>query len=129
MTRILVVDDNATERASLVAALARPGRELAEAQDGAEALRRVLEAPPDLVILDLRLPDASGVEIAGAIRAVARTHRMPFVVVTAYHDAVAALDPKRFGAACVLTKPVTDAELNQAVEHCLSAPVESEHEL
>lgn len=129
MTRILVVDDNPTERESLVAALKRSGYRLVEAQDGAEALRRVLEDPPDLVVLDLRLPDATGVEIAGAIHAVAPTRRMPIVVVTAYHDAATALDPKRFGAQCVLTKPVSDADLNQAVERCLSAPVDADHEL
>jgi DNA-binding response OmpR family regulator len=117
--RILVVEDDTEQRAELVRILARAGYTVVHAADAADALRKVLYQAPELVVLDLRLPDASGVELAGAIRAVAGTTRMPLVVVTAYRDAAEELDPKRFGAECVLTKPVSAEQLQGAVERCL----------
>ena len=106
-------------------ALERAGYTVTRAANGAEALRQVLQDPPDLVVLDLRLPDVHGVELAGAIRAVAGTSRMPMVVVTGFSNDSADLDPERFGARCVLTKPVTDGELCSAVEHCLTSVVDT----
>jgi len=123
--RILVVDDDAEQRAELVGILAKAGYTVGQASDAADALRKVLEDPPQLVVLDLRLPDASGVELAGAIRAVAGTTRMPLVVVTAYRDAIEELDPRRFGAECVLTKPVSAPDLHAAVERCAQRTVEA----
>ena len=117
--RILVVDDDAEQRAELVRILAKAGYTVAHAADAADALRKVLYQAPELVVLDLRLPDASGVELAGAIRAVAGTTRMPLVVVTAYRDKAEELDPKRFEAECVLTKPVSAEQLQTAVARCL----------
>jgi CheY-like chemotaxis protein len=114
-----VVDDNGEQRATFARALADGGYAVEQAADAGEALRKALEAPPDVVVLDLVLPDARGVEVAGAFRAMTRTRRMPIVVVTAYTDAAEQLDPKRFSAECVLTKPVSDDELRAAVERCL----------
>lgn len=116
--RILVVDDEAEQRCAIVRALAEAGYDVDEAVDAGDALRHTLRSPPDLIVLDLRLPDASGVELAGALRAVSATQRTPFVVVTAWTDAADQLDPKRFGADCVLTKPVSDDDLRAAVARC-----------
>ena len=127
--RILIVDDEAAQRASLARALTEGGFTIEEAADAGEALRRSLRDPPDLIVLDLRLPDASGVELAGAFRAVSGTRRTPIVVVTAYTDAAAELDPKRFGAECVLTKPVSDEDLRAAVRRCFTRPSEDDDEL
>lgn len=118
--RLLVVDDDATQRAELVRILVKGGYTVGQAADANDAMRKVLAEPPDLVVLDLRLPDATGVELAGAIRSVAGTTRMPLVVVTGYSDDAAALDPERFGAECVLTKPVSAEQLRATVGHCIS---------
>ena len=123
MSRILVGDDEAEQRTDLVRVLASSGYDVQQAASAAEALRMSLQDPPDLIVLDLRLPDASGVELAGAFAAVARTHNTP-IVVTAYTDAAGALDPKRFGAECVLTKPVADDDLRAAVARCFVRPSE-----
>jgi two-component system cell cycle response regulator len=130
MARVLVVDDDPVQREELVRSLVRAGHQVAEATEANDALRAVLDDPPDLVVLDIRLPDAHGVQVAGAIRAVARTRYMPIILVTAFHDAAAEVDPKRFGAECVLTKPVDESRLLAAMEQCLSRPVdEAQHEL
>ena len=124
--RLLVVDDDATQRTALLRILADGGYTVMLAADATEALRKVLAEPPDLVVLDLRLPDASGVELAGAIRSMAGTTAMPLVVVTAYVGDAGALDPARFGASCVLTKPVTTEQLLTTVQHCLVKSTSSE---
>jgi DNA-binding NarL/FixJ family response regulator len=70
-TRILLVDDHAVVREGLVSLLQRQGDLLvvAEAADGASAIRLYRQHRPDLVVLDLRLPDMDGVEVTAAIRA------------------------------------------------------------
>ena len=70
-TRILLVDDHAVVREGLVSLLQRQSdlQVVAEAADGASAIRLYREHRPDLVVLDLRLPDMDGVEVTSAIRA------------------------------------------------------------
>ena len=69
MVRILVVDDNPSVRHYLRAILEQQTswRVCAEARTGAEALHKVLEAPPDLILLDYQMPDLNGVDIARQI--------------------------------------------------------------
>ena len=117
-----MVEDDPDERAAFAEVLTQSGYSITQAAGGADAVRNVLDQRPDVVVLDLRLPDAHGVEVAGAIRAVAGSTRMPIVVVTGYADAAEQLDPKRFGAECVLIKPVPGEDLRAAVERCLASP-------
>jgi DNA-binding NarL/FixJ family response regulator len=69
MTRILLVDDNPAVRRYLRAILEQQEswQVSSEARSGAEALHNVLESPPDLVVLDYRMPDLNGVEVAKQI--------------------------------------------------------------
>ena len=70
-TRILVVDDHAVVREGLVSLLQRQSdlQVVAEASDGATAIRLYRQHQPDMVVLDLRLPDLDGAEVTAAIRA------------------------------------------------------------
>lgn len=69
MTRILLVDDNPAVRRYLRAILEQQEawRVCGEARTGAEALHLVLEAPPDLIVLDYQMPDLNGVDVAKQI--------------------------------------------------------------
>ena len=69
MVRILLVDDNPSVRHYLRAVLEQQiaWRVCGEARTGAEALQRVIEAPPDLILLDYQMPDLNGVEVARQI--------------------------------------------------------------
>ena len=125
MPQVLVVDDDTEQRAAFVRVISRVGYAVADASTGGEALQKALAERPDLVVLDLMLPDMHGAQVAGAIRAVAGSTRMPIVIVTAHSNAAEQLDPKRFGAQCVLTKPVDDEQLLAAIEHCLTSPPSS----
>ncbi|SBT50591.1 SpoIIE family protein phosphatase [Micromonospora auratinigra] len=65
---VLVVDDSRTKRYLLVSWLTRAGFSTVEAENGTEALARVAATPPDLVVLDVRLPDMSGFEVCERIK-------------------------------------------------------------
>lgn len=104
---ILIVDDEAPIRKFLRASLAE-GHRLVEAETGAAALRLAAEQPPDLVILDLGLPDLDGLEVLRRLR---EWLSAPVIVLSARgqeRDKVAALDT---GADDYLTKPFSVGEL------------------
>ncbi len=67
--RVLVVDNSAVVRHSISAMLLRIGCQISEAEDGDEALRLIASQPPDLVILDLYMPNKDGFETLAEIRA------------------------------------------------------------
>jgi two-component system nitrate/nitrite response regulator NarL len=92
VTRVLVADDHAAYRRGVVRALERAGHDVvAEAKDGAAALELARELEPNVALLDLRMPEASGSEIAAALRDEGSNTRV--VVLSAY------VDPEVIGAA------------------------------
>jgi two-component system invasion response regulator UvrY len=82
MTRILLVDDNPAVRRYLRAVLEQQQdwRVAGDARTGAEALHKVLEAPPDLIVLDYRMPDLNGVDVARQISVM--FPKIPILMVT-----------------------------------------------
>jgi len=102
---ILVVEDEAALMALLRYNLERQGFNVEEASDGQEALLRIAEAKPDLVLLDWMLPAMSGIEVCRQIRRRPATRDLPVIMVTARtedQDAVRALDT---GADDYIAKP------------------------
>ena len=84
MIRVLVVDDHPVVRHGLIAILRyEPGIEVVgDAADGEEAVRLILERRPDVVLLDLRLPKLSGIEVMKSVRP--RAPEVRFLVLTTY---------------------------------------------
>lgn len=82
MTRILLVDDNPTVRRYLRAILEQQEswKVCGEARTGGEALQQVLEAPPDLIVLDYQMPDLNGVDVARQISEM--LPKIPILMVT-----------------------------------------------
>ena len=114
--RILVVDDDETIRRTLRINLQARGYEVEEVASGRDALSTLEDAPPDLIILDLGLPDLDGVEVLRRLR---RTLRTPVVVLSARQqsdDKVEALDQ---GADDYVTKPFGMDELMARVRSAL----------
>jgi two-component system KDP operon response regulator KdpE len=107
-TRILIVDDEIAIRRYLRAALSAQSYEVSEAATGKEALALVAMQPPDLVILDLGLPDLDGVTVTRQIRAWSLLPTLILSVRDHEKDKVAALDA---GADDYLTKPFGTGEL------------------
>ena len=87
MTRILIVDDNPAVRRYLRAILEQQEswKVCGEARSGAEALHEVLEAPPDLIVLDYQLPDLNGVDVAHQIAEM--FPKIPILMVTLHLSA------------------------------------------
>ncbi len=106
--RVLVVDDELPIRRYLRAALSAQGFTLAEAADGQEALKAAIAFHPDLIILDLGLPDIDGIEVTKRLREWSLTPIIVLSVREAEADKIAALDA---GADDYLTKPFGTGEL------------------
>src|SRR5580700_10243057 len=102
---VLVVEDEAAIATMLRYNLEKQGYRVAEASDGQEALTRIQEQQPDIVLLDWMLPVMSGIEVCRQIRRRPTTRDLPIIMVTARtedHDAVRGLNT---GADDYITKP------------------------
>ena len=103
--RITVVEDE-RDMADLVAMrLRREGYQVETIHDGAEALKRILADPPDLVLLDLMLPGMDGNEVAAELRADPRTVATPIVMLTARSEESDIVVGLHVGADDYITKP------------------------
>jgi PAS domain S-box-containing protein len=118
--RILVVDDNTTTRKLLRVALQAEGYAVAEAEDGVTALRLAADCPPALVLLDFRLPDLDGPEVARRLHASFRD--MPIIGLTGW---IQAEEGRTFpaGFSDLLLKPVEPSRVVEIVERHLGAPL------
>jgi DNA-binding response OmpR family regulator len=112
---ILIVDDIAANRQTLVELLDSGDYCLVEASNGHEALRLAAESPPDLVLLDVMMPDLDGYAVCRRFRADARLAEMPVVMVTALDDHGSRLAGLEAGADDFITKPFDRAELRARV--------------
>jgi two-component system, sensor histidine kinase len=113
--RILVVDDNMDSAEIVCALLQFAGHEVHMAHDGAGAIAAALQLAPDVIFLDIGLPDMSGVEVAEAMRRHPRLEKTVLVALTGYGQ-----DKDRTGAMAAgfnrhLTKPVNMETLNETV--------------
>lgn len=100
--RVLIVDDDKGIREFVRSVLADEGYDVAEATDGQEALERCVHLPPDVILLDMRMPVMNGWEFARTYRERPGPHA-PIVIVTAALDV--AQDAKEIGADGFLGKP------------------------
>ncbi|MCL7457621.1 SpoIIE family protein phosphatase [Micromonospora sp. MSM11] len=107
---VLVVDDNADLRAFLASLLA-PHHRVVVAADGREALDRVAERVPDLVLTDVMMPRLDGFGLVRALRADRRTAGLPIIVLSARAGEEAAVEGLRTGADDYLAKPFSSEEL------------------
>ena len=117
MTRtILVVDDETTLRETLVEALELEGYRAIPAADGREALARFRAEQPDLVLLDLMLPELSGVEVCRILRA---ESAVPIIMLTAKDGEVDKVVGLELGADDYVTKPFSLRELTARIRAIL----------
>ncbi len=123
--RVLVVDDETSIRRYLRAALTAQGLTVYEAADGQEALKAVLAHRPDLIILDLGLPDIDGIEVTRRLREWSQTPIIILSVREAEQDKIAALDA---GADDYLTKPFGTGELLARMRVVMRRQVNSANE-
>jgi two-component system response regulator AtoC len=114
---ILICDDEATIRTSLREALEGQGYQVLETGDGAGALASLREARPDLMLLDLKLPDTTGVELLRTLRG--DGYASPVILMTAYGDMPTAVEAMRLGAYDFVQKPYSLADMKLKVKAAL----------
>jgi signal transduction histidine kinase len=113
--RVMIVEDNADMRAYLQRRLARKYA-LEVCKNGKDALERIAERPPDLVLSDVMMPELSGYELCRAIKDKPETASVPVILVTARKGADRTLEGYRAGADDYLTKPFNIHELLARIE-------------
>lgn len=116
----LVVDDAATKRYIIGSWLRRAGHTVVEAASAAEAWERLAEHEPDLVVLDVRLPDASGIEVCAQIKSDPATASLPVIHISGAAVEVAdRAHGLRSGADAYLTDPIDPDEFLATVQAVL----------
>ena len=108
MKKILVVDDEKPISDIIKFNLKKEGYDVYTAYDGEEALQKVEEVNPDLILLDLMLPKIDGLEVAREVR---KTHNMPIIMVTAKDAEIDKVLGLEMGADDYVTKPFSNWEL------------------
>ena len=117
--RILIVDDNETNRDILVTRLATHGYELSQAADGEEALTAAKAQLPDLILLDVMMPKLDGFEVCRRLKGDATLPFMPIILVTAKADSKDIVTGLEAGADEYLTKPIDQLALVARVKSVL----------
>jgi two-component system OmpR family response regulator len=108
MPRILVVDDDPHIRSVLCFALARDGMEAIEAADGAAALDRALRDAPDLILLDILMPEMDGTEVCRRLR---RSSDVPVIFLSSRDEELDRIVGLELGADDYVTKPFSPREV------------------
>ena len=116
---VLVIEDVASVTQLIRAVLAADPVHVVTATDGRQGQDLVAELIPDLVLLDLALPEVEGLEILESIRANPDTAEIPVVIVTAFGDSGTAAEAAARGANAFLAKPFRPAELRRVVAQFL----------
>ena len=117
--RILIVDDNETNRCILVARLGAEGYETREAEDGERAIAVAREVAPDVVLLDVMMPKIDGFEVCRRLKLDTTLGFVPIIMVTARTDSKDVVTGLNSGADEYLTKPIDHAALVARVRSML----------
>lgn len=114
-SKVLIVDDDSPARETMEALLEGQGYELVLAQNGQEALSLASQHRPDLVLLDVMMPDIDGFEVCRRLRMDPRLSEVPILLITSLDDRESRLRGMSAGADDFITKPFDRTELRARV--------------
>lgn len=115
--RILIVDDEENVRRMLATAFSLQGHEMHCASDGKAALSLFSETQPDVVLMDIRMPEMDGIDALKVMRA--QQPRIPVILMTAYAEVETAVEALRSGAFDYVIKPFDLDELSMVIQRAL----------
>jgi CheY-like chemotaxis protein len=113
---ILVVDDNEDLRQIFATTIRFFGYQISEARSGGEAIEKAIFAKPSLILLDLGLPDMTGIDAARAIKKNRATADIPIIACTAYGSGEKMEEARRAGMVDYLQKPILAALMRAKIE-------------
>jgi DNA-binding response OmpR family regulator len=112
---IMVVDDDPDTRSILVRHIRREGFSVLEATSGLECLRLTKQHPPDVILLDVMMPEMDGFAVCNALRADSGTAEIPIIMLTARDDIEARAEGMKLGVSDFIAKPVVRQELAERI--------------
>lgn len=116
---VLVVDDDPEIRKLLVTAMERMGFAVTQAADGRTAIKRLGEARPTLLCIDLMLPESSGYDVCEHVQMTPALQGLPIVMVSARTMPEDRAQAEELGVGVYLSKPFTQTQLKAAVAEAL----------
>ncbi len=119
LKKILIVEDSGLARKVLVESLSNQGYYMIEARDGEEALLKLAQEPPDLVLLDLILPKKDGYEVLASMKKSETLKNIPVIVLTSRDTLFDKLKGKMSGTDEYMTKPVDGLALKEKLKKYL----------
>ncbi|WP_291323818.1 response regulator [Desulfonatronospira sp.] len=119
MARVLIVEDSVFQRTILKRIVQQTGHETVEAASGREALRKIDELQPDLIFLDLLMPDINGFQVLQVL--VSKFIKTPVVVVTADVQETTREKCRELGVKEIVNKPVSDEKLVKVIDKYLGS--------
>jgi two-component system nitrogen regulation response regulator GlnG len=124
---LLVIDDDRMLRYSIQKSLRSPDLDVVEASTAQQAMTMIYQAIPDVVLLDLRLNESSGIDVLKEIK---KGHpNLPVIMFTAFSTTKTAIEATKFGAFEYLLKPVDLTRLQLTVEKALLSVMQDEGEI
>ena len=125
MTQIVVIEDNPQNARMAEKLLKHAGYEVTLAEDGESGLTTVLELMPDLVLIDLGLPDVDGQTVVAMMRQQPNLDQMPIIAFTAWPEDTAAEMARAYGCDGVINKPIDTRQFAGQVEAFLHIATQS----
>ena len=119
MAKILVVEDSLTDRKIILAALAQTGHSIITAENGDEALQKAIKEHPNLILLDVILPNQNGFQVCRQLKSDTATQDIKIILVTSKNQKSDRFWGLKQGADDYLTKPFEDQELLDSIARCL----------
>lgn len=114
--QVLVVDDSSAVRQSVTFVLTQAGYTVTEAEDGADALNKLGDAKPDLIVTDVNMPNMDGIELVRQVRDKADFKFVPIVVLTTEAQGSKMEEGKEAGATGWIVKPFDSEKLLSVVK-------------
>lgn len=123
---VLVADDEEDILRLVTMIIERSGHEVVSARDGAEALAAISERKPDLVVLDISMPEIDGLEVLRRLRADSETSELPVLLLSAQAQEADVRRAFDTGASAYVKKPFSPSELKLRVDALLGTVAQSD---
>lgn len=122
MARILIVDDSPSQLMSIRRVVEKLGHDALTAEDGAAGVEAAKREIPDLVLMDVVMPNLNGFQATRSITREPTTRHIPVILVTTKDQDTDRVWGMRQGAKAYITKPFSEAELSALIEQYLGGP-------